>query len=660
MYKANDRDMIAQTDTEIDLLLQRVVAGTAGHIGEDFFRALVQNLAQIMGVKYAFVAEFPGAPDCRIRDRVQTLAFWSRDGFLDNVEYKLAGSPCEMVLAGETRLYEDNVAELFPQEPELKDMGAVSYLAMPLLDHDGEVQGHIAVIDDKPMSERPSDLSLLKVFGARVTAELERRNMEQTLRRSEARLQTILHSTHDAIIVVESSGAITLFNPAAEALFGRSAQQVISTPLDNLLTTPFAQLKKGCFRHSEAEDGRPASLWAPQGIQALAADGKPFPVEMTISPSYQSPGKPASTEETPELFTLILRDISARKRADRELKRLKLTTSYLREEVDEEYDLEGMVTSAPRMQKIVENIRRVAPTDSTVLLNGETGVGKELMARAIHSRSKRAEKLMIKINCAALPADLIESELFGHEAGAFTGASGKRIGRFELADGGTLFLDEVGELTAAAQAKLLRVLQEQEFERVGGSHSIRVNVRVIAATNRDLGTMVADGSFRGDLFYRLNVFPVRIPPLRERREDIPALAEHFLVRSAQELGRSFTGLCPDALGRLQAYDWPGNIRELQNVLERAAILADGPILTVADALVQPLPHLAGPSGELVEKDVATTSDSRRLEDTQRQHIEQVLIDAGWTIEGPQGAAAILGIAPSTLRSRMKKLGIKRR
>jgi PAS domain S-box-containing protein len=530
---------------------------------------------------------------------------------------------------------------------------------MPLVDHVGEIMGHLAVIDDKPMHERPSDLSLLKVFGARVSAELERRNTDRTLRRSEARLRTILRSTHDAIIVVASGGEITLFNPAAEKLFGRTRDAVLGTSLDPLLSIPFVQLKKGCFRHSEAKEGRPASLWAPQGIQARGTDGKSFPVELTVSPSRLSAA--GSAEDVPELYTLILREISARETADRELKRLRLTASYLRSEVDQEFDLEGMVTRAPRMQKVIDSIARVAPTDSTELLNGETGVGKELMARAIHRRSKRANRPLIKINCAALPAELIESELFGHEAGAFTGAVGKRIGRFELADRGTLFLDEVGELSAAAQAKLLRALQEREFERVGGNRSIRVDVRVIAATNRDLGAMVANGAFRGDLYYRLNVFPVRIPPLRERREDIPALARHLLARIARELDRSFTDLAPKSLDKLQSYTWPGNVRELQNVLERATILADGPVVAVADALIEPVPahHSDIPTASAQSTDASPASRPRRLDQAERHHIEQALAETGWTIEGPQGAAAILGIAPSTLRSRMKKLGIRR-
>jgi formate hydrogenlyase transcriptional activator len=595
------------------------------------------------------------------KDRVQTLAWWSRDGYLDNVEYAVAGSPCELVLAGEMRLFRDNVVELFPaEEKELRALGAVSYLAMPLFDTHGEVMGHLAVIDDKPMHERPNDLSLLRIFGARTAAELQRRTTDLLLRRSEARLQSILDSAHDAIVVVDEDGLITLFNSAAEALFGRSADAVLGETLDGLLTMPFTELKSGCFRHSTAAGGRPTSLWAPEGISARRPSGEPFAVDLTVSPAEVAGGGDRSM-----LFTLILRDTAARAAADRELKRLRLTASYLRGEAEQQFDLGGVVTRAPNMQKVIDNARRVAATDSTVLLNGETGVGKELMARAIHGFSSRADKPLIKINCAALPAELIESELFGHEAGAFTGAVGKRVGRFELADGGTLFLDEVGELTAAAQAKLLRALQEREFERVGGTRSIRVDVRVIAATNRDLGAMVASGGFRGDLYYRLNVFPLRIPPLRERREDIPVLAGHFLARYGRDQGRTFAALCPETLDKLQTYPWPGNVRELQNVLERAAILSDGPTVLITDTLISPVPippmteaapdtPAAGPSAP-----ADAAMQPRRLDEAERRHIQLILDETGWTIEGPGGAAAVLGIAPSTLRSRMKKLGIRR-
>jgi transcriptional regulator with GAF, ATPase, and Fis domain len=307
---------------------------------------------------------------------------------------------------------------------------------------------------------------------------------------------------------------------------------------------------------------------------------------------------------------------------------------------------EEIVGDSEALRNVLGQVELVAGADSTVLIQGETGAGKELIARAVHNRSPRREKPFIKLNCAALPRELIESELFGHEKGAFTGAIQQRKGRFELADQGTLFLDEVGELPLEAQAKLLRVLQEQEFERIGGTRTIRVDVRVVAATNRNLERLVEANQFRIDLFYRLNVFPLTMPPLRERPSDIPPLAEFFLARLAPRLGKPFSGISENALRRLQGYSWPGNVRELQNVIERAAILSTGPTLDIdfLEAPPAPAPRAAPPD---------------TLEHVERAHILRVLGDTDGVIDGPRGAAAILGLNPSTLRSRLRKLGIKK-
>jgi formate hydrogenlyase transcriptional activator len=312
---------------------------------------------------------------------------------------------------------------------------------------------------------------------------------------------------------------------------------------------------------------------------------------------------------------------------------------------------DAMVGESAALRRLREQIARVAPTGSTVLIQGETGTGKELVASAIHAQSARRDQPLVKVNCAALPRELVESELFGHEKGAFTGATQQRRGRFELADGGSLFLDEVGELPLEAQAKLLRVLQEREFERVGGTRTLRTDVRVIAATNRNLQAQVAAGAFRPDLYYRLDVFPIVLPPLRERREDIPLLARHFASRAARRLGRPADALPPAFVQQAAAYDWPGNIRELENLVERALIMRD-------DAALPGIGHPAARPIAVVPGG-AVAPGHATLEAMERAHIQQVLEGTGWQIEGERGAARALGLNASTLRGRMRKLGIRK-
>jgi len=327
--------------------------------------------------------------------------------------------------------------------------------------------------------------------------------------------------------------------------------------------------------------------------------------------------------------------------------RLEAENQYLREEIKGDHRFQDIISRGPLMRKLLLRVEQVAPTDATVLLLGESGTGKELLARAIHEVSARKHRPLVKVNCGAIPAGLVESELFGHEKGAFTSASERRTGRFELADGGTMLLDEVGELPLEIQVKLLRVLQEQEFERVGSSRTMKADVRVIAATNRDLGDAVKAGTFRSDLYYRLNIFPLTLPPLRERMEDVPLLVQAFLAKLSQKLGKPLERLSEESLVKVTRYSWPGNIRELQNVIERAAILARGRVVEIEDALEVRLPVNAG------------SGSTATLEDMERAHILRVLGTTQGIIEGPKGAAAVLALNPSTLRSRMQKLGIKK-
>ncbi len=307
---------------------------------------------------------------------------------------------------------------------------------------------------------------------------------------------------------------------------------------------------------------------------------------------------------------------------------------------------EQIIGNSPALESVLNQVERVAPTDSTVLIQGETGTGKELIARAIHNLSARCGRPFVKLNCAAIPFDLLESELFGHERGAFTGAIAQKIGRFELADKGTLFLDEVGDIPPGLQPKLLRVLQEQEFERLGSTRTHQVDVRLVAATNRNLADMVKRNEFRSDLYYRLNVFPITLPPLRARREDIPALVGHFVEVYARRMNKQIEHISPESMSALVSYQWPGNIRELQNFIERSVIVTSGDVLQ---------PPLAGLTNAAEVQSVEAVT----LEEAERDHIRKALEQTRWVVAGPNGAAARLGIKRSTLYFRMQKLGISR-
>ncbi|MHC5114757.1 MAG: sigma 54-interacting transcriptional regulator [Planctomycetota bacterium] len=504
--------------TRLDLdTLREIVEGTAAETGEAFFRTLVERLAAALRTKCAWVTEWHEA-----ERRLSALAMWVDDRYVDDFNYDVANTPCEPVMDNRELVHvPDRVIDLYPEDPDLPPLGAVSYMGLPLLDTDGALLGHLAVLHDEPLPEDPGKVAVFNIFASRAAAELRRVRRDRSLREREQELT--------------------------------------------------------CLRDE---------------IRAL------------------------------EGFDEIIGDSAA-------------------------------------LRRVLVDVDDVAGSDTTVLITGETGTGKELIARAIHQRSPRASKSLIKVNCAAIAATLQESEFFGHEPGAFTGATRRRDGRFKLADGGTIFLDEVGELPLDLQAKLLRVLQEGEFEPVGGTRTERVNVRVVAATNRDLDAMVKAGTFRKDLLYRLNVFPVEAPPLRERGDDVVTLAAAFARGFARRHGRPEPTLSPDDEAKLRRYDWPGNVRELQNVIERAMITAREGTLNLSRALPD-----AGPSSA-PEESAPAPGDERILTETEmrdleRANIRRALAAADGKVSGQGGAAELLGLKPNTLSSRMKSLGIEGR
>jgi PAS domain S-box-containing protein len=626
-----------------DEALRLVVEGTVSETGTGFFRALVKNLAKVMDTEGAWVTEY--LPESR---RLRAHAFWLGDDWLSSYEHAIAGTPCEVVLT-ERRLvhYPERIVDIFPDEADLRDMKAVSYMGVPLFDEGGEIMGHLAVLDTKPLPADPRLISLFEIFAARAAAEHRRLRSERQVRAREEQVTALLQSAMDGIVVLGDALDIIRINPAAERMFGFPADQIIGQAAKWFLAGDSLKLLARCLADLRARPAEERHLWLPSQLSVLRPDGTRFPAEATLS-SFDNRGR--------TYHTLILRNIDERLQAEKQIALLTAETDYLRTSLTGDAGADGIIGESPVMRELKTAIQQVAATDATVLVHGETGTGKELVAGAIHKLSPRKDKALVRVNCAAIPANLMESEFFGHEKGAFTGATQRREGRFALADGGTLFLDEAGELPPDLQAKLLRVLQEGEFEALGGNHTRKVDVRVIAATNRDLAAMVREGTFREDLFYRLNVFPLHVPPLRARGADIAALATAFQQRFARRMGKHVDPPHAEDLRLLTAYQWPGNIRELQNVIERALILSQSSRIDLARAL----PAAQGPiSGTGTEGDPERILTSREMEALERGNLLRALHAAGGRISGAHGAAALVGIPASTFSSRMKALGIQR-
>jgi PAS domain S-box-containing protein len=555
-----------------------------------------------------------------------------------------------------TNISDDNN---FPRAALAKKAGIRSAFAFPI--SRGERTLAVMAFFSREIREPDPDLlQIMSSIGPQIGQFVERKQAENALHAIEERNRAILESALDSIITVDHRGTVIEFNSAAEKTFGYQRTYAIGKQVAELIVPPGLRDEhyRGIARFMA--DGAADTVGKQTETVAMRSDGTEIPIELAIT---------RIRLEGPPMFTGYIRDITARKRTEEALRqavsevqrlkeRVEADNLYLREELSEAHRDGEIVGSSGPIKKVLRQVAQVAVTDMTVLILGETGTGKELVARAIHASSARKQRPLVKVNCSALPAELMESELFGHEKGAFTGAATKRIGRFELADGGTIFLDEIGDLALSLQAKLLRVLQEGEFERLGSSKTIRVKVRVITATNRDLSDAMRKEVFRSDLYYRLAVYPITIPPLRERKEDIRLLAESFLAEASRRLGRVFEAIPRQVLDALQRYDWPGNVRELQNVIERAAVTSSGRFLRLPDEWhPQPQADESFPQGNVF--DSGSTGAGFTLESLERVHILQVLNQTRWRIEGPKGAAVILGLHPSTLRSRMNKLRISR-
>jgi formate hydrogenlyase transcriptional activator len=541
-------------------------------------------------------------------------------------------------------------------------LGLRFYAAAPLRTHDGLNLGTLCIIDRKPRELSPAEAETLKKLAALVMdqmelrlaarkvgelEQLERQMSEQlwqaneALAQSEERFRDLFDEAPIAYVHEGLDSRFIQANRTAMKILGIKPEEIAGMFGKSLVPdTPDAQRRL----HEALESiGRGTDTSGVVLELRRKADGKPVWVQWWSKPA-------AGGKYTRTMFV----DITDRVLMEQEQARLEAENTYLLDEIRSDHNFGDIIGKSPGLRKVLQQIELVAPTDASVLVTGESGTGKELVARAIHEHSSRKGRALIKLNCSAVPEGLFESEFFGHVRGAFTGALKDKPGRFELADGGTLFLDEIGEVPLAMQAKLLRVLQEQELERIGDTRTRKVNVRIIAATNRDLKREVDAGRFRQDLFYRLSVFPIEVPPLRERRDDIPLLAAHFARQSARRMNSPEPRITQAALTQLSDYDWPGNVRELQNTIERAVILSrEGPL-----RFDLPGPHAAGASRGHTQStskpDLPTRDELKRQE---RDAIIAALKQTGGRVFGPSGAAQLLGMKPTTLASRIKALGL---
>ena len=621
-------------------LLRTVSEATSGLTGEDFLVSVAKHITLTLKMRYALITECANEEKTRLR----TLCYVDEEKILDNIEYDTAGIPCEIIMQGKDFFMDRDVQKNFP-----KEKGIESAVGVPIYSsQSGEIIGHILAVDPNPVTTEKNQASILKIFAARIGAEMERMKAEEKLKIANSKLELLLNESEqryrdlfeEAPIAYVHEGLDSKFikaNRAALKILGVRADDVLSTYGKSLVPdTPEAQR-----RLKEAFDsiGRGTDTSGVVLELRRKDNGKPIWIQWWSNPDVGG-------QFTRTMFV----DITDRVLMEQEQARLQAQNKYLQEEIKLTYNFEEIISKSKDFQKVLQQIEQVASTNATVLILGESGTGKELIARAVHNISNRSRRPLVKVNCATLPANLIESELFGHEKGAFTGAMERKIGRFELAEGGTIFLDEIGELPVELQAKLLRVLQEGEFERLGNPKTMKVNVRVIAATNRNLQQAIEKKEFREDLYYRLNVFPITCPPLRKRKEDIPLLIKHFCQKHEGKIGKKILNVTDKVIEAMMAYDWPGNIRELENIIERAMILSRNGILEYGEWI---------PTEKIYEQSNNNNTAAAKLEDVEKEHIVEILKKTGWKVSGERGAAKILGLNATTLEARMKKLGIKR-
>ena len=623
-------------------LLRNISEATSAVTGKDFFVELAKHITLTFSMKYALITQCANEEKTRLR----TLCYVDGQQMLDNIEYDVTGIPCEIIMSGKDFFMARGVEEYFP-----KEKGIQSYVGVPIYSpSNGEVIGHIIAVDPNPVTNDKNQTSILKIFAARAGSEIERIKAEQklkeTLESANFELQVQLKKSEERFRDLFEEAPIAYVNEGLDSKFiraNRAALRILGVKTEDVPNT---------YGKTMAPNTPDAQRRMKEAFESVGRGTDTSGVVLELR--RQDNGKPVwiqwwSNPDPGGQFTrTMFIDITERVLMEQEKAKLQAQNQYLKEEIKLNHNFEEIISKSNTFQKVLKQIEQVASTDSTVLILGESGTGKELIARAVHHISSRSKRPLVKVNCATLPANLIESELFGHEKGAFTGAMERKMGRFELADSGTVFLDEIGELPVELQAKLLRVLQEGEFERLGNPNTMKVNVRVIAATNRNLQQAIEKKEFREDLYYRLNVFPIICPPLRDRKEDIPLLVKHFCQKHEGKIGKKVTNIPQKVMDTLMAYDWPGNIRELENIIERAMILSQGNTLEAGDWL--PVAKIITTNGK---------PNLQKMDDVEKDHIIETLKKTNWKVSGEKGAAKMLGLNPTTLEARMKKLGIKR-
>ena len=642
---ASDRNSkkYKQRLSEENALLLSILQGTSHLTGADFFKSLVKELATVLNTYGALVADY--LPDVK---QLRPRAYWLDGDWVEPGAYYTAGTPCERVIEkGELFQIPDLVFQYYPKNEFLKEQGLMSYTGMAFKDTQGKVIGHIAVFDSKPITNEVRFMALFEIFGARAAAEMRRIRAEEEIREREEQLRRLIEGAMDGIIDFDDELNIQLINQSALDIFHATEAKARGTSLGDWLTTDSVRLIQKSIQEFSQAPTHHRHAWIRHGLQGRRRSGENFQIEATLSHS-------AGMEHT--AHTLILRDSHALHEAEKKIRHLQQEAELMREELLALHENGKIIGDSKAIKSVFSQVSQVAATDATVLLTGDTGSGKEIFARAIHQASRRKAKRLVTVNCAAIPRELVESEFFGHAKGAFSGATAQRDGRFLYADGGTIFLDEVAELPLDVQAKLLRVLQESEFEPVGSSQMHKVDVRVIAATNRNLAEDVKQGLFRQDLYYRLKVFPIHIPPLKDRGPDILLLADYFAERIAKRIGRPYKPVSEAYAQRLLAYDWPGNVRELKNIIEYAVITSQGNVLRPELTLQQHSPPDAPPAPAAAAATILTAEEMHAL---QRDNIRRALETCNWRIAGSKGAAKLLNLSPSTLRSRIQSMGIQK-